>query len=192
MASWPLAAAGNWLLCANSSAVPPLASPQLPKWMAEMAKTPDKPRLMSQSPAASSCVPRVGGHREYSWRAYAAAVSSSRRTTSPGTLSSLTGDGGKIAANTTDSNQRRRLGTSGVFIPACLATEKYDVSAVHWTLSCAISSIFPALNRGWRLSHLAIPCLPGAESSSMPHGERVLPRGICLKLQTRVQLQKSA
>ncbi len=82
MASWPLAAAGNWLLCANSSAVPPLASPQLPKWMAEMAKTPDKPRLMSQSPAASSCVPRVGGHREYhreyswrgSWRAYAAAV----------------------------------------------------------------------------------------------------------------------
>ena len=89
MASWPLAAASNWLLCANSWAVLPLTSPQLPKWMAEMSKLSDKARQISQPPAASSCVPRVGGHREYSWRAYAATVNSSRRTTSPGALSPL-------------------------------------------------------------------------------------------------------
>ena len=93
MASWPLAAASNWLLCANSWAVLPLTSPQPPKWVAEMAKTPDKARLMSQSPATSSCVPRVGGHREYSWRAYAATVNSSWRTTSPGALSPLMNGG---------------------------------------------------------------------------------------------------
>ncbi len=47
--------------CRQQLAALPLTSPHLPKWVMEMSKMSHKARQISQPPAASSCVPRVGG-----------------------------------------------------------------------------------------------------------------------------------
>jgi len=164
MASWPLAAASNWLPCANSSAVLPLTSPQLPKWVAEMAKTPDKPRLMSQSPATSSCVPRVGGLCSdgqfvpaNNVPGGAVPLGERRREVSQGIQRILI--------------QRRRLMVSSVLIPACLVTEKHDVSATRRTFH---PQVLPSLQplTGMESSRTSLYlALPGQNPPQCPDGE---------------------
>jgi hypothetical protein len=74
--------------------------------------------------------------------------------------------------------QRRRLMISSVLVPACLVTEKHDVSATHRTFH---PQVLPSLHppTGMESSHtLLYLALPGQNPPQCPGDERGSPKSV--------------